>query len=135
MATANLGPAKKELRATGFEYSPSFRDTTNVATSVIVGVSRFTRSGDIVTVMGQVTIDPTAAAATVFGISLPAGNLIANVGATADIQGMLTNDDGDVGVIIGDATNEEAQANYITSVDTASVVAFRFTYTADVLPA
>lgn len=65
-------------------YTPTLNNTTNVAASAVVGAANYLRVGAVVNVSGSCTIDPTAAGATVLGISLP---IASNFGAVEDCAG------------------------------------------------
>ncbi len=100
------------------EYAPTLTDVTNVAASALLG-ARFVRINNTVTVFFGVTIDPTAAAATELGISLPVASTLA---AAADLLGHMASGEtvGEPAVIVGDVANDRAQLSY-TAVGTGVV--------------
>ena len=52
-------------------YTPNLYNTTNVAGAAVIAPFFYLRVGSVVHVAGSLTIDPTAAVATVLGIDLP----------------------------------------------------------------
>jgi hypothetical protein len=74
-----LTPAN--LRSMSGTYTPTGTGVTNVTdVNIVPSQFRWSRIGDIVTVHGQVTVDPTATGATEFRLTLPVAT---NFGATA----------------------------------------------------
>jgi hypothetical protein len=106
-----------EALASG-EYTPTLTDVTNVAASALLG-ARFIRVGNQITVAFSVTIDPTAAAATELGISLPVASAIA---ATAEVIGLANSGEtvGEPAIVIGDIANDRASLQF-TAVGTGVV--------------
>lgn len=107
-------------------YTPTTTDVTNLDASSSAG-AQYMRVGNVVTVSGQVTVDPTAAGLVQLGISLPiASNFtseeqLGGVGASSAVNGQSA-------AIRADTTNDRAQLAWITT-DTASrTMAFTFTY-------
>jgi len=100
------------------EYTPTLTDVANIDASALLG-ARFLRVGNQVTVYFSVMIDPTAAAATELGLSLPvASNLV----AAADLIGLANSAEtvGEPMIVTGDASNDRAKLAY-TSVGTGVV--------------
>lgn len=100
------------------EYVATLTDVTNVAASVLVA-ARFIRIGNQVQVFFEVTVDPTAAAATELGISLP---VVSALAAAADLTGHANSGEtvGEPATIAGDAANDRAALTY-TAVGTGVV--------------
>ena len=115
--TANLGAGS---------YTPTLTGVTNVAASTAYAC-QWMRVRDVVTVSGKVDVDPTVVGSTKLGISLPiASNLsaaeqCAGVGASPGIAGQSA-------AILGDATNDRAQLEWIAVDVTNQTWAFTFTY-------
>lgn len=109
------------------EYVPTLTDTTNVAASAVLD-ARYMRIDNTVTVFLAVTVDVTAAAATVLDISLPVAS---NFAAANDCIGMMASNEtvGAVAQISAQTTTNLATLTY-TAVGTG-VVTWRgsFSYT------
>lgn len=104
-------------------YTPTITNGTNVAAST-AQVTMYMRVGTHVIVNGSVSIDPTAAGATDFDISLPVAS---NLGATTDASGVLTSLS-EFGTISGDTVNDRVDVAF-TAVDTANhLMFFQFQY-------
>lgn len=98
-------------------YTPTLTGVTNVAASS-ANVCQWMRVGNMITVAGIVGIDPTAAAATELGVSLPvASNFTTNLelGGTFGDHTTAAN----IGIIRADATNDRARF-LINTPDTAN---------------
>lgn len=90
-------------------YTPTLTNVTNVAASGAL-TAFYIRAGNIVTVAGAVTIDPTAAGNTVLGISLP---IASNLGTANDVAGTTaTSSVLEAGIVNGDVANDRAQIVY-----------------------
>ncbi len=108
--------------------------TTLTGVANVTGTTAYTcqymRVGDVVTVSGQLEVDPTASPVlTQLGISLPiASNFTgqAQCGGTAGSDGVNT-----VGVIYGDAANNRAELAFVSFGTTS--VSFRFSFTYRIL--
>lgn len=107
-------------------YLPTLTNVTNLDASTAF-TCQYMRVGSVVTVSGKVSVDPTAGASTELGISLPiASNLAAaeQCAGAAFASGIA----GQGAAIIGDATNNRAQMQWI-AVDTSNQpMYFSFTY-------
>lgn len=108
-------------------YTPTLFSVTNVAANTAY-VCNYLRVGNSVTVSGKVDIDPTSTGVTQLGISLPIASLLtaaeqcAGVAAASGIAGMSA-------AILGDATNDRAELQYIAVDVTNKAMYFTFTYT------
>jgi hypothetical protein len=86
----HLTAAQQALIAAGIAsstWTPTLTNTTNLDASTAYQ-GQYIRFGNTVTCSGKVDVDPTAAAATVLGISLP---IVSNFGATEDCAGTAVN--------------------------------------------
>lgn len=124
--TAVTSPVANDGNVYSGTYTPTTTDVTNLDSSS-AATAQYMRVGDVVTVSGQVTVDPTATGLVQLGISLPvASNFSANeqlggVGQSSAVNGQSA-------AIRADTTNDRAQLAWITT-DTASrTMAFTFTY-------
>lgn len=106
-------------------YTPTLTGVANVAASTAY-LCQYMRVGSVVTVSGKLDIDTTSTGATQLGISLPIASNIANpqnCAGTAAPSGV-----GEVGAILGDASNDRAELNYV-AIDTSNhSLYFSFTY-------
>lgn len=107
-------------------YTPTLFNVANVAASTAYQC-QYMRLGSVVTVSGKVDIDPTAAAATQLGISLPVAS---NLGAQEDCAGTAAASGiaGQVAAIRGDAANNRAELVYIAVDLTNQPMYFTFTF-------
>jgi hypothetical protein len=116
----------KQYFASG-TYTPTLTSVANV-TATTAYVCQYTRIGNVVSVSGKLDLDPTlAATSTQVGISLPiASNLASNQqsSGTAFASGVA----GQGAAILGDATNDRAQLQYISSDVTNQSMYFTFMY-------
>lgn len=97
----------------GGTYTPTLTNTTNVAASTSAQCN-YMRIGNQVTVSGRISIDPTAAVATLLEISLP---IVSNIGSNTDIGGCANS--GTVAsmsaAIDGNTTNDTANLSFIAT--------------------
>ncbi len=106
-------------------YTPTLTNVTNVAASV-TDVMKYLRVGDVVTVSGRITIDPTAAGLTRVDISLP---IASNLAALRDCAGTGAREgENVVGIILGDTTNDRAYLSFIAVSTSNGAWAVHFTY-------
>jgi hypothetical protein len=104
-------------------YTPTLTNTTNVAASTAYQCF-YTRSGDLITVSGKVSIDPTATTATALGISLPVASAL-----TSDAQLAGTGSTGvQTAAINADAANDRANFLFTATDITNQAWFFSFTY-------
>lgn len=98
------------LTQTAGTYTPTLTNTTNIDASAVSGPFQYSRLGNIVTVAGNITIDPTAAANTLLGISLPiASNFTTTMDASGVGSAQISNTTGSIG---SDATNDRATLTF-----------------------
>ena len=108
-------------------YTPSLTNTTNIAASSI-STCQYMRVGNVVTVSGQVTIDPTAAGACNMKMTLPIASAFASSRQAGGTFATVTSGQADQGSIIADATGDQFEFRF-TAVNVASAVyAFHVTY-------
>lgn len=108
-------------------YTPTLSNTTNV-TSSTSAVAHYFKIGNQVNVVGSVNIVPTAAAATVLGISLP---IASNFAATTDAAGLGVSSTSNASNvrIEANATTNIAELKFGISFTTTADYFFNFTYT------
>lgn len=107
-------------------YTPTLFNTTNVAASTAYPC-QYMKVGSVVTVSGLVDIDPTAAAATLLGMSIPVASNFANtyeLGGTGVSPAVASQCAG----LYADTTNDRVAFEFV-AIDTANRSwAFSFTY-------
>lgn len=103
--------------ATPGTYTPTLTNTTNVDSATATGPFLYIRLGNFVLVSGAMAVDPTAAANTVVGISLP---IASNFTATPDGNGNGTSQiNNTVASIIADSTNDRMTFTFQAPVTTS----------------
>lgn len=107
-------------------YTPTLFNVANVAASTAYQC-QYLQIGTVVSVSGKVDVDPTAAASTQLGISLP---IASNLGAQEDCAGTAAASGiaGMVAAIRGDAANNRAELVYVAVDLTNQPMYFTFTY-------
>lgn len=107
-------------------YTPTLTNTTNLDGST-ANLTRYTRVGDHVHVFGQLSIDPTAAADTVLGISLPVAS---NIGNSYELAGTAATNSAVVEsfMIYGDAANNRATLQGLAATTANHTISFQFSY-------
>lgn len=108
-------------------YTPTLTGVANVAASTAYQC-QYMQVGSVVTVSGKLDIDPTlTATSTQLGISLPVAS---NIGANEDVGGTAFAPAiaGMGAAILGDATNNRAQLQFISSDINNNSMYFSFTY-------
>lgn len=108
-------------------YTPTVTAVANCTASA-AGTCSYLRVGNVVTVSGQVTIDPTTTLTlTQVGISLP---LASNLASSNNCNGVACNplDYGEVAAIAGDSTNDRAELQCTPTAVTSRTWSFTFTY-------
>jgi hypothetical protein len=125
--TGVTAPAATDGNVFSGTYTPTLTNTTNVAASS-AGVAQYMRVGNVVTVSGQVDIDPTATGDTIMGVSLPvASNLTAQTtcaGTFISLSGATFQG----GSIYGDSTNDRATFRFVASSTANFAFQYHFTY-------
>lgn len=109
-------------------YTPTLTNSTNVAAST-TGGCQYLQVGSVVTVSGQLSVDPTAASTdTVIYISLPiASNFTSSrnaAGSAASIQNIY----GEVGGILGDTVNDRFELRLFPTSTANQSYSFHATY-------
>lgn len=107
-------------------YTPTLTGVANVDASTAYSCP-YMRVGSTVLVAGKVDVDPTAAAATPtsLGISLP---IASNLGAADDLGGTAVTPSSVAGSISGDAANNRAQLDFLSSFTISTSFYFSFGY-------
>lgn len=108
-------------------YTPTLTNVANLDASTAYQC-QYMRVGNTVSVSGKVDIDPTlAATSTQLGISLPVAS---NLGAAEDCAGVAfaSGVAGQGAAILGDATNNRAQLQYVSGDVTNQAMYFSFQY-------
>lgn len=125
--TGVTSPAATDGNIYSGTYTPTLTNTTNISASS-AGVAQYMRVGNVVTVSGQVDIDPTVAGDTVMGVSVPvASNLAAqtNCGGTfAVLSGTVVQG----GSIYADSVNDRATFRMSSTDLTSRSYQYHFTY-------
>lgn len=112
---------------TSGKYTPTLTNVANLDASTAYEC-QYMRVGSIVNVSGKVDVDPTAAvASTQLGISLP---IASNIGANEDCSGtaFASGIAAQGAAILGDATNNRAQMQWISGDVTSQPMFFTFQY-------
>jgi hypothetical protein len=110
-------------------YTPTLANTTNIAAST-PAVCQYMRVGNVVTVSGTVTIDPTATGRIVMGMTLPIASAFATstpnqCGGTFASSGTTTIN---AGSVAADGTNDRATFDGVVNDAASRVYGFSFTY-------
>lgn len=106
-------------------YTPTLTNVTNLDASTAYQ-AQYIRVGATVTVSGKVDVDPTAAAATELGISLPVAS---NFGANEDCAGVAHQQAAqEGGAISADTANDRASLQFLATGTTNRTLYFTFTY-------
>lgn len=107
-------------------YTPTLTNVANLDGSTAYAC-QWLRVGNVVTVSGRVDADPTAAGAVQLGVSLPIASNLANArecAGTAVAPGVA----GLCAAVVGDATNDRAEFQWIAVDTTNQAFYFSFTY-------
>lgn len=108
-------------------YTPTLTNVANLDASTAYAC-QYLRVGNTVTVSGRVDVDPTlAATSTQLGISLPVAS---NIGATENCAGAAhaSGIAAQGAAILGDATNDRAQMQFVSADLTNQAMYFIFAY-------
>lgn len=115
------------LNLTSSTYTPSATNITNITSSTPNNAS-YSRNGNIVTVLGSITVTNTLAVASEVDISLPVAS---NLAAASDLNGQATMDaTASVNMYIkGDATNDRASIFFTSAgIGQTSTIYYSFQY-------
>lgn len=115
-----------QLNITSGTYTPTLTNVTNIAAST-AAVSYYTRIGNVATVTGTVSLDPTATGAAEIEMSLPVASNLPNSGSCAGVFSNNTTT-GNVGSIIANATNDTARFLWNTPDIANRTYSFVFSY-------
>ncbi len=124
LSTGTVAVARLPFVLDASTYTPTLTHSVNVAASTAY-VCQYLRVGAVVTVSGQVDIDPTVGGDTQLGLSLPIASNLASAtqcAGTAVAPAVA----GQCAAILGDVTNDRAIVQW-QAVDTANR-AFYFTF-------
>lgn len=109
-------------------YSPTFTGTVNID-SISAATWQYMRVGNIVTVSGIASIDPTSAGAnTQFRISLPISSNLASAGQCVGTSCLCSSTNSRAGMVVGDSTNDEAVVVTVSSSTGSEAHSIHFTY-------
>jgi len=129
-STTVTSPAATDGNIFSGTYTPTLTNTTNVASST-ASAAQYMRVGNVVTVSGQVTIDPTTAATnTTLNMSLPIASAISSSRQLGGSGSSLTTTkfgDNNI-VILADATNDRAELRLNPTGAASESYNFTFTY-------
>jgi hypothetical protein len=126
ISSGTVAAARLPLVLTSGTYTPTLTGVVNVAASTAY-LCQYLRVGSVVTVSGQVDIDPTAAGDTQLGLSLPVASAFATPQQCAG-SAVSAAVAGQSAAILGDVANARAQVQWI-AVDTANrAFSFSFQY-------
>lgn len=110
------------------KYSPTGATGTNCDAANVYGDVLWERTGDIVTVIGQVDADPTSTAASYqFFIPLPVASALTSA---TQLSGVLSPSGANApgGAFVADTTNDRAECNVYSPVGTPIRYSFMFRY-------
>lgn len=116
-----------DARALSGTYTPTLTNVANLDGSTAFQC-QYTRVGDVVTVSGKVTVDPTTTlTSTQLGISLP---IASNLGAQEDCAGasFCPTISGEGAAILGDSANNRAEVRFQATNTTSYDLFFTFVY-------
>lgn len=105
-------------------YTPTLTNVTNLDASSAFAC-QYTVTGRVVTVSGRVDVDPTAAAATRLGMSLPVAS---NFSTIAHCGGVAFSSTGQGAAISADTANDRADFNFTATGTTNISMHFVFQY-------
>jgi hypothetical protein len=123
--TAVTAPATTDGNVFSGTYTPTLTNSTNVAASTAY-VCQYMRVGNVVTVSGQVDIDPTTTGGTEVRLSLPVASyftLANQVGGTFNSTVAQVG-----GAIFANTSNDDARFIYSATLTTNTSFYFTFTY-------
>lgn len=112
----------------GLTYVPTLTAELNVQVASVLGVWKVTISGSIVTVMGKLSVDPTAASLTVIDFSLPFPK---NFTDGNDIAGLALSAVGSFGSVVSNISEDRAQLGFVAQGTAAETLDVVFSYDAE----
>lgn len=120
------GDVTLTISGTGGVYTPTVTGVANTD-AVTAAECQYLRVGNTVVVSGSAQVDPTAAATTRVGISLPVAS---NFGATGDCAGtsMTATSTSEAGIVYGDTANDRAEMWFTAAVTSNHNFYFMFAY-------
>jgi len=125
--TAVTAPAASDGNVFSGTYTPSLTNTTNIASST-AAACQYMRVGNVVTVSGQVTIDPTAAGACNMKMTLPIASTFSSGRQASGTFATVTSGQSDQGSIIGDTAGAQFEFRFTAVNVASSIYAFHVTY-------
>ena len=125
--TAVTSPVSNDGNVFSGTYTPSLSNTTNITSSTAF-TSQYMRVGNVVTVSGRVTIDPTATGSITLGVSLPIASTFI---AQQQCCGVSSNQQNDPLGIVADATN--LRASFIGVVNDAASRTYSYSFTYQII--
>jgi len=109
-------------------YTPTLTNSTNVAAST-TGSCQFMRVGNVVTVSGQLSVDPTLAAVlTIIFISLPVASTFTSGRSAAGSAASVSNIYGEVGGILADTSGNRMELRLLPTSAANQSYSFHATY-------
>ena len=117
-----------DVTASSGTYSPTRSAEANLDSNVTMSSAQYSRAGNVVTVSGRFTADPTTPATiTSFEIDLPVAS---NIGAIEDLAGVAFSGAiaGQGAAIFGVAANDTAKFSWIAGDVTSQIWSFIFSY-------
>lgn len=108
-------------------YTPTISNQSNLDSAAMLGNCNYMRVGNMVTVSGIVTVDPTASGfVTSLEMTLP---IASNLGAAADVSGTAcAGGIVQTGFIISSIANDHAQLNFVSTTTASENMAFTYLY-------
>jgi len=125
--TAVTSPVSNDGNVFSGTYTPSLSNTTNITSSTAF-TSQYMRVGNVVTVSGRVTIDPTATGSITLGVSLPIASTFT---AQQQCCGVSSSQQNDPLGIVADATN--LRASFIGVVNDAASRTYSYSFTYQII--
>lgn len=119
-------PTRKGLAGPAGTYTPTLTSVANLD-STNAFAANYMRVGNVVTVSGRISVDPTASGTTTtVGISLPVAS---DFGAIEDCGGVsAAGEFAESGAIVADTTNNRATLTFQSASTASHTIAFTFTY-------
>lgn len=105
-------------------YTPTYTPTTNVSSITHIASLHY-HIGNMVIVSIRTSITATGAGTTVFNVSLP---VVSDIQNSQDLIGYCSQVGGVMGLMIGDATNDEGTCTYTATSGSAETVVLWYIY-------